>query len=205
MIEWNNLEARLGELKEYEYNPRKISKKAFDKLVKSLKEDGYHQRIIINYDGTILGGHQRKKALLKAGYTENSIIEVLTPNRQLTEDEIDRINIRDNLPFGEFDFEMLSNRFDVDTLVDFGMDEDWLLGKEEEALDSEPEIGSLKHADLIEQLEELILYIKDCIGDGKHQSEMYRLDMDGTDNGVVRIEVPKNLVLLEKIKEELLK
>ena len=39
-----------------------------------------------------------------------------------------RVNIRDNLSFGEYDFDILVNRFDTETLVDFGMSGDLLVG-----------------------------------------------------------------------------
>jgi site-specific DNA-methyltransferase (adenine-specific) len=97
-----------------------------EKLVAHIKEDGYHQRIIVDSDYTIIGGHQRKKALYMAGFDDDTEIEVLMPNKKLEPAEIDRLNIRDNLAFGEYDFEVLTERFDMDELVSFGMDEEML-------------------------------------------------------------------------------
>lgn len=127
-IKWHSQNIKISELKEYEHNPRMIGKKEFEKLVSSIKEDGYHQRIIVNQDNIIIGGHQRKKALLETGLKESDTVEVLVPDRELTQEELDRINIRDNLSFGEYDFEILANRFDTETLVDFGMSGDLLVG-----------------------------------------------------------------------------
>jgi len=132
MINWKHASVKIAELKEYEHNPRKIGNKEFEKLTSHIKEDGYHQRIIVNNDYTIIGGHQRKKALLASGYTEDSMIDVLIADRLLSEKELDRINVRDNLPFGEYDFDILSSRFDLETLVDFGMPGDMLIGFGEE-------------------------------------------------------------------------
>ena len=112
MIKWNVKILTINDLKEYEHNPRKISDKEFSKLVKSLQEDGYHQRILVNTDNVIIGGHQRKKALIKAGLSLSDTLEVLMPDRLLTVEELDRINIRDNLSFGEYDFDILRERFD---------------------------------------------------------------------------------------------
>jgi site-specific DNA-methyltransferase (adenine-specific) len=128
MLNWTSKTIQISELKEYEHNPRRIGKKEFEKLVSSIKQDGYHQRIIVNHDNIIIGGHQRKKALLEAGLKESDTVEVLIPDRKLTQKELDRINIRDNLSFGEYDFEILANRFDTETLVDFGMSGDMLVG-----------------------------------------------------------------------------
>jgi len=128
MINWKNASVNIAELKDYEFNPRKIADKEIEKLTSHIKEDGYHQRIIVNSDYTIIGGHQRKKALLAAGYKKNDVIDVLISDRLLSAEELDRINIRDNLPFGEYDFDILSDRFDLESLIDFGMSDDMLVG-----------------------------------------------------------------------------
>jgi len=138
MINWWHTTIKISELKEYKHNPRKIGDKELAKLTSHIKEDGYHQRIIVNNDYTIIGGHQRKKALLAAGYTEDSAIEVLVSNRQLTEKELDRINVRDNLPFGEYDLDILAERFELGELVDIGIPEEMLRGfGEDDILTSE--------------------------------------------------------------------
>jgi len=126
MLEWHSRKVKLGDLKDYDHNPRHISKQAMEKLCESLREDGYHQRLIVNRDLTIIGGHQRKKALLQAGFSPETEMEVLEPSRFLTPDEVDRINIRDNLSYGAFDTDLLANRFDPQTLSDFGMPDDLL-------------------------------------------------------------------------------
>ena len=142
-ITWEEASIKLSQLKEYANNPRKITREMLDKLASHIKEDGYHQRIIVDNDYTIIGGHQRKKALYMAGYDDETTIEVLMPNRKLTPEEIDRLNIRDNLSFGEYDFDVLTERFDQEELLSFGMDKDMLapifdkalleeLGEEEE-------------------------------------------------------------------------
>lgn len=131
-INWKSEWIAIKDLKEFEYNPRRMSKKDFERLVRDLQQDGYHNRIIVNQDNTIIGGHSRKKALLSAGYKLSDQIEVLKPDRQLTEEEFKRINVKDNLPFGEFDFDILANHFDPIELVEWGMPSEWLVGKEEE-------------------------------------------------------------------------
>lgn len=125
-IKWTSVKVKISDLKDYENNPRKISKDEFGNLVRSLKEDGYHSRLLVNLDHTIIGGHQRKKALLKAGFSLEDEIEVLMPDRQLEGDDFDRINIRDNLPFGSFDFDMLGNLWEPEKLIEWGMPPSWL-------------------------------------------------------------------------------
>jgi DNA modification methylase len=125
-IVWTTQTRKLSELKDYEHNPRRLSGEAFEKLVESLKQDGYHGRISINTDNTIIGGHQRRRAMLEVGYDQDTEIEILVPNRYLDETELDRINIRDNLPYGDFDWDILANRFEPDYLVEIGMPEHWI-------------------------------------------------------------------------------
>lgn len=131
-IVWSTQKRKISELKDYERNPRNIGKDEFNKLVESLKQDGYHNRIAVNLDNVILGGHQRKKALLKAGWKSNDEVEVLVPNKLLVGDDFDRINIRDNLPYGSFDFDVLANNFEAQQLIEWGMPEDWLKFEVEE-------------------------------------------------------------------------
>jgi DNA modification methylase len=126
MLEWHSRKVKLRDLKDYLHNPRQMSKQDRERLMTSLQEDGYHQRLLVNQDLTIIGGHQRKKALLDAGCDPNIEIEVLEPSYFLTPEEVDRINIRDNLPYGAFDTDILANRFDPQTLSNFGMPDDLL-------------------------------------------------------------------------------
>lgn len=126
MTTWHTEKRKIKDLKEYDKNPRTIGKMAFQKLVESLEQDGYHNRIMVNLDNTIIGGHQRKKALLKAGYKLSDEIEVLVPDKMLEGKELDRVNIRSNISNGEFDTEMLANNFDVEALLEWGMSPQWV-------------------------------------------------------------------------------
>ncbi|WP_236869668.1 DNA modification methylase [Candidatus Bandiella numerosa] len=125
-MKWTIKEVKISDLKEYDKNPRKIKKEQLDKLTAHINEDGYHQRIIVNTDYTIIGGHQRKKALLQAGYKPSDVIEVLMPEWTLQQQELDRINVRDNLNFGEFDFDILQEQFNLEELEEFGFDKEFL-------------------------------------------------------------------------------
>lgn len=127
-LEWIEREVKLGELKPYERNPRWINEDAFSRLVKSLKEDGYHTRIKTTPSLLVVGGHQRIKALKAIGLTNDSPIKILVPSRELTEEEFRRILIVDNLPFGSYDYDVLSADYTIEELVSYGMDENLLLG-----------------------------------------------------------------------------
>ena len=146
-INWQVTKVQIKDLKEYQKNPRKISKEALEKLAKHIEQDGYHQRIICNQDFTIIGGHQRKKALIMAGFNKEDFIECLVPDKELSTEEIDRLNIRDNIAFGEYDLDLLKANFTLPSLKEYGLDSDLLralqkdadnaiLGQEEVEVDS---------------------------------------------------------------------
>jgi len=120
MITWSTQTVSVSQLKPYERNPRMISKESFENLKRSIQEDGYHQRIIANADYSVIGGHQRIKALIELGIKD---VEVLVPNEQLDHDTFRRILIRDNLQAGEWDFDALANDFDLEELKDWGFPE----------------------------------------------------------------------------------
>lgn len=128
---WEEKKIKLKDLKEYSRNPRRISKDDFEKLKKSMEESGYNQRLLVDVDNTIIAGHQRYQVFKKLKFEE---IPILKPNRKLTEDEFKRINIQDNVGFGEWDIDQLANDFDIPQLLEWGMPEDLFKG-----LDPEPE------------------------------------------------------------------
>jgi ParB-like chromosome segregation protein Spo0J len=70
MIKWTEKSVKVSALKPFERNPRRISQEAFNRLKKSLSENGYHQRIIVTKDLRVIGGHQRIKALKEIGLKE---------------------------------------------------------------------------------------------------------------------------------------
>lgn len=138
-IEWDEETRKLSELIPYNKNPRRISKKRFDDLVRDLKERGYGNRVKINVNNVVAGGHQRLKALKLCGY---DVIKVLVANRLLTDEEFEREVIADNLPYGEYDKDILANKYDVPALLRYGMTIEDIVGDtkiEEPKLDIEPD------------------------------------------------------------------
>lgn len=122
-LEWTEKTVKLSALKPYERNPRRITEAQYEKLKNSLNRNGYHQRIIATPDLRIIGGHQRIKALSELGITE---VQVLVPNQKIAEAQFREMLVTDNLPFGEFDYDILSADFDPAELIEWGMPESWL-------------------------------------------------------------------------------
>lgn len=74
--------------------------------------------IVVNQDMIVLGGNMRLKASKEAGLKEVFIVNA----DDLTEDEQKQFIIKDNVGFGEWDWEMLANEWEADLLEEWGLD-----------------------------------------------------------------------------------
>ena len=83
-------------------------------------EFGYLDRIILNADFTIIAGHQRFEILKNQGLDE---IECLVPEKELSENEVDRLMIGHNFFTGEFDVAFLEKEYDRSFLEELGVGE----------------------------------------------------------------------------------
>jgi ParB-like chromosome segregation protein Spo0J len=101
-------------------NPRKLDKGKFAKLVQSLKDfpEMLEKRPIVVADGVILGGNMRHKAAISAGLKEIPIIDA----SDWTQEQRDQFIIKDNLSFGEWDWDILANEWDPVALELWGLD-----------------------------------------------------------------------------------
>jgi hypothetical protein len=102
-------------------NPRLIKDDKFFKLVKSIQEFPQMldiRPIVVNDDMIVLGGNMRLKACKEAGIKEVSIIMA----SDLTEQQQREFIIKDNVGFGEWDWEDLANNWDIDKLTQWGLD-----------------------------------------------------------------------------------
>lgn len=102
-----------------EKNPRKVEAAKFKKLVNSLRDfpDMLEKRPLIVADGVILGGNMRYKAALELGLKTVPVIDA----SDWTEDQRQQFIIKDNLNFGEWDWDILANEWEVTELQDWGM------------------------------------------------------------------------------------
>ena len=109
-----------NKLKTNPNNPRAIRKDQLDKLVKSLREfpEMLEARpIVVNPDYVVLGGNMRLKAAELAGLTE-----VPTYVATWEEAKSREFVIKDNLAFGEWDWDILANEWEAEELDDWGLD-----------------------------------------------------------------------------------
>lgn len=101
-------------------NPRKISRKQYEALKKSLAdfpEMKQLREIIVDENLTILGGHQRIYALKDLGYSDVTVKQVIG----LTEKQKREFIIKDNTSSGDWDTDILANQWDMDELESWGV------------------------------------------------------------------------------------
>jgi DNA modification methylase len=112
---------KISDIKTNPNNPRLIKDDKFKKLVKSIQEFPQMleiRPIVVNQDMIVLGGNMRLKACKEAGLKEIPIIYA----DDLTEDQQRQFIIKDNVGFGEWDWEMIANEWDAEQLDEWGLD-----------------------------------------------------------------------------------
>lgn len=116
-IEW----VKTTDIHANENNPRILKDDKFKKLVQSIKDFPEMleiRPIVVNNEMMVLGGNMRLKAIQEIGLKEIPIIKA----ENLTEEQEREFLIKDNVGFGEWDWDALANDWDADELKDWGMD-----------------------------------------------------------------------------------
>jgi ParB-like chromosome segregation protein Spo0J len=114
------LKVKISEIKPNPKNPRLIKDEKFKKLVKSIIEFPQMlelRPIVVDENNIILGGNMRFKALKEAGHSEVSIVRA----NDLTSEQKDEFIVKDNVGFGEWDWDSLANEWDSELLNDWGL------------------------------------------------------------------------------------
>jgi DNA modification methylase len=112
---------KINSIKTNPKNPRLIKDDKFKKLVNSIKEFPQMlelRPIVVDENNIILGGNMRHKACIEAGLKEVYIVQA----KDLTEQQKDEFIVKDNVGFGEWDWDILANEWDTDKLTDWGLD-----------------------------------------------------------------------------------
>jgi hypothetical protein len=102
-------------------NPRFIKEAKFKKLVKSISEFPQMlelRPIIVDNDMVILGGNMRHKAAMECGLQMIPIVIA----EDLTEEQKKEFIIKDNVGFGEWDWDILANEWDNELLIEWGLE-----------------------------------------------------------------------------------
>ena len=118
-MQWQTL--ALDELRPAAYNPRKKLKpgdKEYEKIKNSILEFGYVEPIIVNYDMTVIGGHQRLTVLRDLGYTEAQGVVLHIED----ENKVKALNIALNKITGAWNEQLLADLLVDLQSVDFNTD-----------------------------------------------------------------------------------
>ena len=207
-LKWTEKEIELGALRAFDKNPRQINKEQFARLIKSLKENGYNSRMLVDADNVVIGGHMRLNALKELGFKEDDTIKVLVPSRKLTAKEFERINIQDNVGFGEWDVEALANSFEMSDLIEWGVDENVFAGivfdEEIEEVEGEDEAPEVCGEGAISKLGDLWILGKHRLlcGDATNISDVEKL-MNGNKADMVFTDPPYNVNYDSAIRDKI--
>jgi len=112
---------KISEIRPNPNNPRVIKDDKFKKLLKSITDFPQMlelRPIVVNDDMIALGGNMRLKALEHLGIEETYIIKA----KDLTDKQEQEFIIKDNVGYGEWDWDQLANEWDVEDLDDWGLD-----------------------------------------------------------------------------------
>ena len=115
------LKVKISEIKTNPKNPRLIKDDKFKKLVKSIQEFPQMlelRPIVVDENNIVLGGNMRLKACIEVGLKEVFIVKA----EDLTEQQKDEFIVKDNVGFGEWDWDTLANEWDTDKLEEWGLD-----------------------------------------------------------------------------------
>jgi ParB-like chromosome segregation protein Spo0J len=115
------MKLKINQLKSNESNPRIIKEAKFKKLVQSIKDfpEMLELRpIIVDENNTILGGNMRYKACVEAGLKEVPVKIA----KDLTDEQKQEFIVKDNVGYGDWDWDMLGNEWNNVKLAEWGMD-----------------------------------------------------------------------------------
>ncbi len=115
------LKVKISDVKTNPKNPRLIKDDKFKKLVKSIQEFPQMlelRPIVVDENNIVLGGNMRLKACIEVGLKEVFIVKA----DDLTEQQKDEFIVKDNVGFGEWDWDILANEWDTEKLQDWGLD-----------------------------------------------------------------------------------
>jgi hypothetical protein len=111
----------INEIKPNPNNPRIIKDDKFKKLVKSIQDFPQMlelRPIVIDENNIVLGGNMRLKACIEAGLKDVPVKQA----KELTEDQKKEFIVKDNVGYGEWDWDDLANNWDEQLLTEWGLD-----------------------------------------------------------------------------------
>ena len=142
---------KLSTIKSNPNNPRIIKDEKFKKLcesIKALPKMMELRPIVVDENFIVQGGNMRLKALNELGYKD--IPETWVKQaKDFTEEELKEFIIKDNVGFGEWDWDDLANNWDVEKLEEWGLDIPDFAVKELEAEEDDFEVPDEIKTDIV--------------------------------------------------------
>jgi hypothetical protein len=111
----------INDIKPNPNNPRYIKDDKFKKLVKSIQDFPQMldlRPIVIDENNVVLGGNMRLKACIEAGIKDVPVKKA----SDLTEEQKKEFIIKDNIGYGEWDWDDLANNWEIEEITDWGLD-----------------------------------------------------------------------------------
>ena len=102
-------------------NPRICKDHKFKQLVKSIQDFPQMlelRPIVIDENNMVLGGNMRLKACIEAGLTDVPVIHA----NNLSEPQKKEFIVKDNVGYGEWDWDALANEWNIEDLDNWGLD-----------------------------------------------------------------------------------
>lgn len=133
-IKLSDLHLNTGQIKDVPKNPRFIKDERYEALKKSIQDDPemLQLRELVAYDNNgelvVILGNMRYRAMKELGF-KNAPVKVLP-----TETDAKKLRAyiqKDNIAFGQNDWDLLGNEWDVEELQDFGLECEFLEGNDE--------------------------------------------------------------------------
>ena len=156
---------KLSKIKPNPNNPRIIKDDKFKKLVKSINDFPKMlalRPIVVDENFIVQGGNMRLKALQEIGFKDIPD-EWVKQVKDLSEDEKKQFIIKDNVGFGEWDWDELANNWDAEQLTEWGLDiPNFEVAEEKELNDLSDKIESLYRIEIIckDETEQELTYNK---------------------------------------------
>ncbi|MGX9985864.1 hypothetical protein [Soonwooa purpurea] len=179
-IKLSQLSPNDGQIDGLPKNPRFIRDERFEKLKKSIEELPemleIRELIVIPFNKrfVIIGGNMRFRAMKDLGFKEApcKVLDVNTPANILRQ-----ISIKDNVAFGNDDFEALANDWDEAELKDWGMEFPSFDDFEEEEKEhiEKPDEDNMIAVTLTDEEKESWLNAKEHLGIKNDKKAIFRL------------------------------
>jgi ParB-like chromosome segregation protein Spo0J len=180
-IALSKLETNKGQIDGLPKNPRLIKTEKFEKLKKSIEDNpemlGMREVLVYPHGSkfVIIGGNMRFQACKDLGFTE---VPCKVLDKDTTAEQLRAITIKDNVGFGENDWDLLANEWEAEELEEWGMDVP--------VFASEIDYSILDDEDVQQQLEDMTNGVKKAIQiefEAEHYQQAYELVKFWRDSG----------------------